>query len=62
QQRIKQRIAYQQAVADIEQLKKSIHTVINKEYCSFDEALRKMKYTELWAKAIECLEQTKKAC
>ncbi|MCK5811145.1 MAG: replication protein, partial [Cocleimonas sp.] len=62
QQRIKQRIAYQQAVADIEQLKRSIHTVINKEHCRFDEALRKMKYTELWAKAIECLEQTRKAC
>ena len=59
-QTIKQRIAYQQAVADIEQLKKSIHSVINKEHCSFEEALGKMKYTELWAKAIACLEQTRK--
>lgn len=59
-QRIKQRIAYQQAVADVEQLKKSIKAVITKEQCNFDEALRKMKYTEVWAKAIECLEQTRK--
>ena len=62
QQRIKQRMAYQQAAADIEQLKKSIHRVIHKEHCSFDEALSRMKYTELWAKAMECLEQTRKAC
>ena len=59
---IKKRIAYQQAVADIEQLKKSIHAVINKEHCRFDEALSKMKYTELWEKAIACLEQARKAC
>jgi uncharacterized protein YwgA len=59
---IKQRIAYQQAAADIEQLKKSIHRVIHKEHCSFDEALSRMRYVELWAKAMECLEQTRKAC
>ncbi|MCK5918733.1 MAG: replication protein [Cocleimonas sp.] len=60
QERIKQRMAYQQAVADIKQLKKSINAVVNQEHCRFDQALKKMKYTELWAKAIECLEQTKK--
>ena len=61
-QTIKQRIAYQQAVADIEQLKKNINAVMHSDHCSFDEALRKMKYTALWKKATECLEQTRKAC
>ena len=60
-QKTQQRIAYQQAVADIEQLKKSIYAVIHHDHCSFDEALSKMGYTALWAKAIECLEQTRKA-
>ena len=60
-QKTQQRIAYQQAVADIEQLKKSINAVIHHDHCSFKEALSKMGYTELWAKAIECLEQTRKA-
>ena len=59
-QTIKQRMAYQQAAADVEQLKKNIQSVIHNDHCSFDEALSKMQYTELWAKAIACLEQTKK--
>jgi len=59
-EQIEQRMAYQEAAADIEQLKKSIQRVIHTEQCSFEEALRRMKYTALWETALERLEQTKR--
>lgn len=62
QQTIEQRIAYQHAFADLEQLKKVIKSVGKEHHCSFEEALKKIDFTAIWEKAIECLEQARKAC
>ncbi len=61
-QQIQNHINYQEAVADIEQIKRLIKTIRNQTQSTFEEALKKINYTQIWENAVECLEQTRKAC
>ena len=61
QQKIEHRIAYQEAISDIQQLQKVIKGEIDEKHSTFEEALKKINFTSIWETAVECLEQTKKA-
>lgn len=56
---IEQRLEYQDAVADYEQLKRSIQATMKDTRCSFEHALEKMFYNALWDKACKRLEKIK---
>ena len=54
-------IAYSNAVADLQLLKKVIENVSSSKKCTFEEALQEMNYVNIWKKANECLATTKEA-
>jgi hypothetical protein len=54
------RFEYQQAVTDHQHLNKSIQLIMNTEDCTFDKALRKMQFNDLWKAACQRLETIKK--
>ncbi len=61
QKKAEQRMAYQKAFADIEQLKKTITNVSNEHDCTFEEAHKRIHFTSIWEKAVACLAQAKEA-
>ncbi len=51
------RSEYQEAFSDREQLKKHIQLTMNSEKCTFDKAIRKICYHELWKTACKRLDK-----
>ncbi len=49
------RIAYQNAVLELQQLKKVVESVRDSKKCTFEEALQAVNYVNIWQKANECL-------
>ena len=61
QELIELRLEYQEAVTDYEQLKRLTQTLMKTGDCTFDKALRKIGYNDLWKKACQRLKRIKKA-
>ncbi|MCK5811244.1 MAG: hypothetical protein KAH00_09135 [Cocleimonas sp.] len=55
-------MAYQHAFGDVEHIKKLIKIIMDQTKTTFDEALKEINYTQIWAKSVESLAQARKAC
>ena len=60
QQQIESRSAYQDAINNIQHIKNLMETIMEQTKTTFEEALKEINYTQLWKKAVERLEQTRK--
>ncbi len=60
-ERTQAQIAYQNAVLELQQVKKVIEFIREEKKCTFEEALRAINYVDVWKKANDCLNTTKEA-
>jgi phage replication O-like protein O len=59
-QQIENRNTYHRAIADVKHIKRLVKTIMEQTQTTFEAVLKEINYTQIWKKAVECLEQTRK--